>query len=246
MVTVLFEKEMHGNRLSVIRLPAGDTFLTRFTADYHEDVASVVRQNDRTVKIRAKTNLIMSVKDLHASSLGGFSVGFIRTERPEGKGLHFAGHYLWPKLSKALQTSCVSRYHALGSFENALIYGDERAVPDPHSRFRGWIIARKDIDDYLRVLPERKETGEEGKVWIIHRYSPEQSFNLEAVYVFDYDPSDEKIEGELVVEVTFDVGSRKVKKIVNKETGEEYDSVTYRIEPHQKIINVGLGLPPID
>ena len=223
----------------VISLSKGEVFFAKYLQP--DNIREYAETEEE--KITFTRDTLAVVEGLHASGHGCKHVRFVRNDRmSEGvKGLGFVKIKPWPKLRVALNCAGVKRVHAPGGFQNALAYRDEIAVPDYSvSGASGWIILKKDVGHYLDALPPLpKDNGELRTI-----YSEETGYGspdtFKAVLYGSMYPvtsltyydrprgSRESYNPRNLYAITFDAGSRLVKKIVHVPTDKEVQDCTIR------------------
>ena len=245
------------DRITIIRMDKGDIiFSTHLVPDGVNLLVNIEQTKNGSKKITALVDILLVVENLHHSGRGCQHVRFIRAERKDGLGLRFANPELWQKLRVALVYAEKSTFHAPGGFDRALIYQDERAVPNySMAGANGWIILKNDINKYLSALPLLKDSGKIGFLWINHAGcidTPEEC----SVQVVDHNPTGEKAPeyydryqgrymslNHQIFQVEYDEGSCIIKRIFNLTHKEECKKMSYKVNPYVRYVEVGRILP---
>jgi hypothetical protein len=143
MATVVPTTKKNVTGLVVISILAGEPFFVKDEPPQGtKKLARVKRTNNQWYKLTAKkADLVAVVFELNASKQSARRVCFIRAARivDETKGLDFFRPIRDPQLRNMLAGSGPSKLHALGGFQNAIVYSDEFTVAD-HDGAHGWIV----------------------------------------------------------------------------------------------------------
>jgi len=226
----------------VVAFSKGEIFFAKYMQP--DNVGTFAEQDGKNrEKLTFTSAAIAVVEGLHASGRGCKHMRFVRNDRKaEGvQGLGFVQIKHWPKLRVALNHAGVERAHAQGGFENALAYRDEVAVPDYSvSGASGWIVPKKDIGRYLDALPPLPKDNEVLRKIYSEETGSGSPDTFKAVLYGSMYPKTkltwhnrpagcrDSYNTRELCEITFDEGSRKVKRIVRVETGEELKDTCIR------------------
>jgi hypothetical protein len=174
----------------------------------------------------------------------------MRMFRP-GYRFSFGDYKKWPKMRAALNHIKAKTTYVPGGLCNCIIYSDEILIPNfSMSGTTGWIITRKDIMNILSSLPPLKDSGNIKSIWI--RFTGCSDIPDESdIEIYDEDPTNNELLStyfsnahgfnvplnEKLFRVDFDLGSRKVKKIICNNT--EVSSVIWQTQPSLRALNLG-------
>lgn len=162
----------------------------------------------------------------------------------------------YPKLRAALNHAQVPKLEVPGGFNRALRYSDELLVPDySMSGSSGWLIKSSEVGKYLRMLPPLKDSGEIGQVWVNfvgYVNTPDEC----SIQICAQDPTGQPApqyydrprgcymsNNHQIFLVEFDLGSGRVKRILNQTTGQEGGTVWWTVRPVGRSLSAGQRVP---
>lgn len=166
------------------------------------------------------------------------------------------GKSAYPKLKVALRHAGLPKLEVPGGFDRALKYPDELLVPDySMSGSSGWLLLQSEVGKYLRMLPPLKDSGQLGLIWVNFvgfvntpdecriGICSEDPTEQPAPEYYDRPRGCSMSNNHKIFRVEFDLGSARVKKIVNQTTGLETGTVWWTVRPVERSLSIGERVP---